>query len=71
MRAPLRNLGTTQGEMSRKWSNQAVTTSLLQWEKHVGGQIAAEEEEPSFERKRLQNIAIRMGMRGSRQNPLL
>ena len=59
MRAPLRNLGTTQGEMSRKWSNQAVTTSLLQWEKHVCGQSPAEGLKPPFERKRLQNIAIR------------
>jgi hypothetical protein len=39
VRAPLHNLGTTQGEMSKKRRNHGVTTSLLQWEKHVGGQI--------------------------------
>ncbi len=30
MRAPVHNHGTTQGEMFKTWSNQAVTTSLLQ-----------------------------------------
>ncbi len=36
MRAPLHNHGTTQCEMFKTWSNQTITTSLLQWGEACG-----------------------------------